>query len=94
MKTILITGASSGIGAATARHFQAKGWNVIATMRTPENSPELGALENLHLARLDVTDAGSIATAVAEGIEDAADPTEDRVEEPTDRPEERNDTKH
>ncbi|MEC8576038.1 MAG: SDR family NAD(P)-dependent oxidoreductase, partial [Pseudomonadota bacterium] len=51
MKTILITGASSGIGAATARHFQARGWNVIATMRTPENSPELGALENVHLAR-------------------------------------------
>ena len=69
MKTILITGASSGIGAATARHFQAKGWNVIATMRTPENSPELGALENVYLARLDVTDAGSIAIAVAEGIE-------------------------
>jgi NAD(P)-dependent dehydrogenase (short-subunit alcohol dehydrogenase family) len=69
MKTILFTGASSGIGAATARHFQANGWNVIATMRNPTDSPEIGALENVHLAQLDVTDAGSIATALGEGIE-------------------------
>ena len=69
MKTILITGASSGIGAATARHFQSNGWNVIATMRNPAGDTDLGALENLHLTRLDVTDAGSITTAVGEGIE-------------------------
>ena len=68
MKTILITGASSGIGAAAARHFQANGWNVIATMRDPEDKSDLGALENVHLARLDVTDSESIATAVADGI--------------------------
>ena len=35
MKTVLITGCSSGYGLATARHFHAQGWNVIATMRTP-----------------------------------------------------------
>ena len=35
MKTIFITGASSGLGKATAKLFSAKGWNVIATMRTP-----------------------------------------------------------
>lgn len=69
MKTILITGASSGIGEATARHFQANGWNVVATMRNPDAAHELGALVNLHLARLDVTDADSITAAVREGID-------------------------
>ncbi|MFV1601894.1 MULTISPECIES: SDR family oxidoreductase [unclassified Phaeobacter] len=69
MKTILITGASSGIGEATARHFQAQGWNVIATMRSPDSTGELAALDNVHLARLDVTDPASIAVAVKQGIE-------------------------
>jgi NAD(P)-dependent dehydrogenase (short-subunit alcohol dehydrogenase family) len=68
MKTILITGASSGIGEATARHFQANGWNVVATMRNPDAAQELGRLDNIHLARIDVTDAGSITAAVQEAI--------------------------
>lgn len=49
VKTILITGASSGIGKATAIHFQQQGWNVIATMRSPEKETELNKLENVHL---------------------------------------------
>lgn len=68
MQTILITGASSGIGKATALRFQSEGWNIIATMRDPSAGADLGALENVHVARLDVTDAGSIAAAVADGI--------------------------
>lgn len=66
-KTILITGASSGIGKATARRFQAEGWNVVATMRRREDETELTTLDNVLVSRLDVTDPASIETAVAEG---------------------------
>ena len=63
MKTVLITGCSSGYGLATARHFHAQGWNVVATMRSP--SPEtLAPRERLRVLRLDVTDADSIAAAL------------------------------
>jgi NAD(P)-dependent dehydrogenase (short-subunit alcohol dehydrogenase family) len=67
-KTVLITGASSGIGKATAQHFQAQGWNVIATMRSPQNETELTALDHVLVTRLDVTDQASIDAAVAEGL--------------------------
>jgi NAD(P)-dependent dehydrogenase (short-subunit alcohol dehydrogenase family) len=69
MKTILITGASSGIGEATAQHFQANGWNVIATMRNPDSAGDLAELDNVHVTRLDVTDSASIAEAVTAGID-------------------------
>jgi NAD(P)-dependent dehydrogenase (short-subunit alcohol dehydrogenase family) len=68
MSTILITGASSGIGRASALRFQSEGWNVIATMRDPTAGADLAALDNVHVTRLDVTDAGSIAAAVADGL--------------------------
>ena len=67
-KTILITGASSGIGKATAALFQEKGWNVVATMRTPEKDQDLAQRDNVLVTRLDVTDAASIAAAVDAGI--------------------------
>ncbi|MCY3995500.1 MAG: SDR family oxidoreductase [Rhodobacter sp.] len=63
--TILITGASTGIGKATAKYFQSQGWNVMATMRKPENGSELAALENVVVTRLDVTDPASVEAAVA-----------------------------
>lgn len=69
MKTMLITGASSGIGEATARHFHAKDWNVIATMRDASKSGTLADLGNVLVTRLDVTDPVSIPAAVAAGID-------------------------
>jgi len=69
MKTILVTGASSGIGKATAKHFQAQGWNVVATMRDPTSDTELGGMENMLVTRLDVTDAATITTAVGKALD-------------------------
>lgn len=67
-KTVLITGCSTGIGRLAAKTFHEKGWNVIATMRSPENEEELKAQSNCLVARLDVTDKESIRAAVEEGI--------------------------
>ena len=68
-QTILITGASSGIGKATAQLFQRKGWNVVATMRRPETETELTQLDNVLTTRLDVTDGASIEAALKAGLE-------------------------
>lgn len=62
-KTVLITGCSSGYGLATARHFHAQGWNVIATMRTPR-ADRLASAERLRILALDVTSPDSIAAAL------------------------------
>lgn len=67
-QTIFITGASSGIGKATAHYFHDKGWNVVATLRDPAQAGDLAALPQVLVSRLDVTDAASVAAAV-----DAAD---------------------
>lgn len=65
--TILITGCSSGFGKATAIHFLARGWNVIATMRSPKPD-SFEADDSLLVTPLDVTDAASIGKAIGEGI--------------------------
>jgi NAD(P)-dependent dehydrogenase (short-subunit alcohol dehydrogenase family) len=64
-KTILITGASSGIGRATALHFAGKGWNVAATMRDPLKADSVLQHPQISLFALDVTNADSIARALA-----------------------------
>jgi len=66
MKTIFITGASSGLGKATAKLFQQNGWQVLASMRKPENEQELAELENVELFKLDVTNEVQLTTLVAE----------------------------
>ncbi|AUX41732.1 dehydrogenase [Sorangium cellulosum] len=63
MKTVLITGCSSGYGLETARHFHAQGWNVVATMRTPREDV-LPRSDRLRVVALDVTRPDSIAAAL------------------------------
>jgi NAD(P)-dependent dehydrogenase (short-subunit alcohol dehydrogenase family) len=67
MRTIFITGASSGLGKATAILFSAKGWNVIATMRTPTKEKELRSLPNISVLELDVSNSKQIREVV-EGV--------------------------
>jgi NAD(P)-dependent dehydrogenase (short-subunit alcohol dehydrogenase family) len=66
-KAIFITGASSGLGRATAKLFAAKGWKVIASMRNPDKEKELGNISGVTLMALDVTDPHAIES-VAEQV--------------------------
>lgn len=63
MPAILITGCSSGFGLETAKLFLEKGWDVIATMRTP-NEGLLPASGHLRVLALDVTVPESISQLV------------------------------
>ena len=67
-KTVLITGASSGIGKATAKHFRAKGWNVVATMRNVDDGAEFQG-DGYLMTRLDSLAPDSIEAAVKAGLE-------------------------
>ena len=67
-KTVIITGCSSGIGEATARLFQQKGWNVAATMRRPEQFKTLERLQNTACFLLDVTEPETIKLAIESAI--------------------------
>jgi NAD(P)-dependent dehydrogenase (short-subunit alcohol dehydrogenase family) len=67
-KTILITGASSGIGRATALYFAEKGWNVAATLRDPHKADPALRHPQVTLFALDVTNADSIVQAIADTL--------------------------
>jgi NAD(P)-dependent dehydrogenase (short-subunit alcohol dehydrogenase family) len=67
-QTVLITGASSGIGKAAATLFADNGWNVVATMRNPDDGADLAERDNVMVTRLDLLDSGSIEAAVAAGL--------------------------
>ncbi len=71
-KTALITGASSGIGRATARRFLAEGWVVYATARNPADVETLGDHERGRVATLDVTDAEDVERVTERMVEDDA----------------------
>lgn len=62
--TVLITGSSRGIGLELARQYAERGWQVIATARTPGTATALGEIARHHpnvtLEALDVTDHAQI----------------------------------
>lgn len=61
-----MTGASSGIGAATARLLAEQGWHVVAAARRTDRLEELaGSTRGIRAQSLDVTDAGSVAALAA-----------------------------
>lgn len=64
-KTVLVTGASTGIGRETVKLFQAKNWKVAATMRRPDENEDLQQIVDVECIRLDVTDIDSIRSAIA-----------------------------
>ncbi len=84
MKSVLLTGTSSGFGLVASIELAQRGWRVIATMRNPAKSEPLiaaaekaGVRDRLHVEELDVTDPGSTASGwnraleIAEGRIDA-----------------------
>ena len=68
-RTALITGASAGFGAATARRFVAGGWRVVVTARRAERladlAAELGGPETVHVAAFDMRDEAAMDAALA-----------------------------
>ncbi|HEX8349082.1 MAG TPA: SDR family oxidoreductase [Hymenobacter sp.] len=69
-KTVLITGASSGIGKATAIYFASRGWQVAATMRSPQLEHDLNKIAGITLYQLDVTDEQAIHRTITKAITD------------------------
>ncbi|UPK67568.1 SDR family oxidoreductase [Chitinophaga filiformis] len=67
-KTVFITGTSDGLGKLSAKYFAGQGWNVAATMRTPENETDLTQYPNIRVFRLDVTSVDQVQAAVRDAI--------------------------
>ncbi|MBE9464041.1 SDR family oxidoreductase [Dyadobacter subterraneus] len=68
-QTIFITGASTGLGKATALLFAKKGWQVIATMRNIQDSLDWADIENISVLTLDVSNPEQIISVSKEVIE-------------------------
>ena len=67
MPSVLVSGASRGIGLAITRHMSARGWQVYAGARSDSALGELAAIPNVHPTRLEITDRDSVA-ALADAL--------------------------
>ena len=67
-RCILITGASSGIGLASARIMKARGWRVLATARAPDDLERLENDEGVEALPLELSDPASIAACASEAL--------------------------
>lgn len=67
-QTIFITGASTGLGRATAALFARKGWTVFATMRNPAGAGDLAQVPGVTVLALDVTKPDQIAEAAGKAL--------------------------
>lgn len=67
-KSVLITGASSGIGLAAAETLKARGWRVLATARKPEDIERLRIEEGLEVIPLELADPASVMACASEAL--------------------------
>ena len=68
-RSILVTGASTGIGRAAAEYLTAAGWRVFATARKPDDLAALSAIDGVEAIFLDYRDAASIAACAGRVLE-------------------------
>jgi len=67
-KSVLITGATSGIGLAAAETLKARGWRVLATARKPEDIERLRIEEGLEVIPLELADPASVTACAQEAL--------------------------
>lgn len=71
MPTVMITGASRGLGLEFARQYALDGWSVIATCRKPEDATELNAIDGVTVYPLNVTNFTAVR-ALADQLQGTA----------------------
>ncbi|MCB1547733.1 MAG: SDR family NAD(P)-dependent oxidoreductase [Hyphomicrobiaceae bacterium] len=68
-RSILVTGASSGIGLASARLLKSRGWRVLATARRSEDLARLAEQDSVEALPLELSDLASVAACAREALE-------------------------